>query len=159
MSHDLLKKTFYTICDYSKIIYEHLQNISDVLVILKMGDKTVSYVFYSNKTKYKTIIEPMTASPVKFIAVKYSHPLMAYTIYLELDSDIYYEGNELFSPVFVRRLLEYQTEHFIFDKHYKLTLVDNSINTLQLSSYQYIILEKGLYTIMKIEEPIIETNV
>jgi hypothetical protein len=148
MNNDLLIKTFYTICEYSKIIYEYLRNINDISVILKMGDRRVSYVFYRKKIQYNNIQQPMTISPVKFIAIKYSHPEMADTFYLELDNSIYYEGNELFSPVFIRRCLEYQTENFIFDKNYKLTLVDNNIDTIELTSKEYIVLDNGYYNIM-----------
>jgi hypothetical protein len=151
MKRDLLIKSFYCICDYARTLFAYINQLHDVLVLLKIGDKYVSYVFFEDKCRYNNIIQPLESSPIRFISIKYSHPKMKDNLYLELDNTMYIISNSLFSPVFVRRLLEYQTEDFVFDKNYKLVIMDNNINTIELDFTKYIILEKESYNIINMD--------
>jgi len=85
-------------------------------------------------------------SNVKFLSIEYSHPTTNVKLQLSLDPGMYIEFNELFAPVFVLRLLEYQhNNRYYFDMDYTLTLMDNNINFIELSSNDYVMLEKDSY--------------
>lgn len=87
-------------------------------------------------------------SSVRFLSVEYCHPLMWAPISLEIDKGYYLEGNHLLSAAFVRRCLEYQNDpkDYYFDMDYTLTIMDNEINMIELTSKNYIILNKDGYT-------------
>jgi hypothetical protein len=70
----------------------------------------------------------------------YSHPKMSCEISIDIVDlcDFFVVGNQLFSPVFVRRLLEYQGGDFVFDMDYKITIIDNNVNILKLDRTKYL---------------------
>jgi hypothetical protein len=150
MKNDLLIKTFFTICDYAKTIFQYSSDVNDVLVLLKIEDKYVSYSFFKKSSQYNNKKISLEHSDNEFINIKYSHPKMTNSIYLELDNSMYVEKNSLFTPAFVRRLLEYQLEEFVFDMDYELVLMDKNINMVELNSKQYIVLEKDSYNIVNV---------
>jgi hypothetical protein len=88
-----------------------------------------------------------TQSNVKFLLVEYSHPRMNYTICFYFSNGIYQLQNELFTPCFVLHALQYQSEYYVFDMDYILSIVDNNVHTFTLKSHQYIRLEKNNYII------------
>jgi len=47
-------------------------------------------------------------------------------------------GNELFTPCFVRRCLEYQETPFVFSKNYEIAIMDANVNTITFNQEQYI---------------------
>ena len=52
--------------------------------------------------------------------------------------------NELFSPSFVRRCLEYQNRPFVFDMDYRLEMIDQDVKCFTLTSDKYLLIgEKG----------------
>jgi hypothetical protein len=85
-----------------------------------------------------------------FLSIEYEHPSMENTISLVLDKRYLIAGNELFSPCFVLKCLNYQKEPFVFDTDYKLLFLDSDINTTTLSSNQYIRLTKQKYVVVEL---------
>jgi len=91
---------------------------------------------------YKTRIdlkEPFLSSH-GIMSCTYSHPKMSCEISIDIVDlcDFFVVGNQLFSPVFVRRLLEYQGGDFVFDMDYKITIIDNNVNILKLDRTKYL---------------------
>ena len=87
-------------------------------------------------------------SSVKFLSIEYKHPQTNTVLWLSLEPGMYMEFNELFTPTFVMRLLEYQhNNRYYFDTDYTLTLMDNNINIIELSSNNYVMLEKDSYKV------------
>lgn len=82
-------------------------------------------------------------SKVRFLSIIYSHPRMNHDIELQLPNTMYYVGNELFSPVFVLRMLEYtvgSASNYVFDLNYTLKIMDRNVKYRELSSKEYITL-------------------
>ena len=79
-----------------------------------------------------------------FLFAEYSHPSTPMTkIELHLEGEIFCEGNEILSRIFVLRLLTFQSIPFVFTENYRLTIVDDGINEFQIGWNEYIFIEKG----------------
>lgn len=127
-------------------------NLSEGMVTMKTNDQYINRVC-SNNTKPNEFFMhlPLVQSKHQFISVKYSHPRMKEPIFIDIDKEYYYAYNELFSPVFIKRYLEYQPLEYEFDMNYELEIMDNDINTFVLTSKQYVLLVESTYTIKNIE--------
>ena len=77
-------------------------------------------------------------SPVKFLSIEYSHPEMIEPIELVFNTSWFIVGNELFTPSFVLRALEYQSKSYCFDEQYKIQIMDNNFDMLNLAADTYI---------------------
>ena len=60
-------------------------------------------------------------------------------------------GNELFSPVFVRRCLEYQSDCYDFSYDYTIEIIDSNADIITLNSNQYILVEKNTVSVKDID--------
>ena len=69
-------------------------------------------------------------------------------VFLELDKSFYVKNNILFSPIFIRRLLEYQSTEFYFDMNYKLNIIDTDVNYFTLTSNQIVQITGSKYKIV-----------
>lgn len=105
----------------------------------------------STKDPFVPVQYPLLHSTVSFLNIEYKHPSMKTRIQIVLHPDFYVIGNVLFTPLFVKRYLEYQTDEYIFDMEYSLVLVDNNIKVVELRSNNYMVLDKDKYTVCNIE--------
>jgi hypothetical protein len=87
-------------------------------------------------------------SNIRFLSIEYVHPEMDRRIPLEIDPSWYIVGNELFSIVMVKHLLEHQLENYKFDVTYTIFLMDNNIELYELKYDEYILLDKSKLFIM-----------
>lgn len=74
----------------------------------------------------------------KILNAIYKHPELTESIELNVPVEMFMVGNELFSPAFVRRCLEYQSNPFVFDAQYRVDIVDSNINVITLNHTQYL---------------------
>ena len=131
-------------------------NDLEYLVLLHCRNMTRDYILArlmcSDATDGKFNIAHDTV-PTKnyFLSVEYHHTRMKHTISLNLDKRYLITGNELFSPCFVLKCLNYQKEPFVFDADYKLTFLDSDINTVVLNSNQYIRLSDKTYEVVALK--------
>lgn len=93
-------------------------------------------------------VDTVLPSKVNFLDIQYTHPQMSQPLVLEIPRDYFYDGNELFSPAFVQRLLYYQPYPFVFDMDYSLEIMDKDLNTLCIRSHQMIRLGDTGYSIL-----------
>jgi len=105
---------------------------------------------YEHKCSMNPVRLPLLPSSVSFLSVQYKLENSHFTIQLTVNEEAYNVGNHLFTPLFVKRCLEYQPQEYIFDLDYKLVIVDNNIKVLELDSSQYVILEKDGYMICNV---------
>lgn len=77
-------------------------------------------------------------STIRILSAMYSHPKMATAIELKVHPGFCMIGNQLLSPAFVRRLLEYQDQPFVFDMEYRIDIIDSEINQHVLNSSNYL---------------------
>ena len=73
---------------------------------------------------------------------------MKNTIPITIDSKYLVTGNELFSPCFIFKCLNYQSEPYVFDTNYKINILDSNIKNIVLTSDQYIRLSSKTYEIL-----------
>ena len=71
--------------------------------------------------------------------VEYSHPKMMVPVSVPFTNHMLQPYNELFTPTFVLRQLQTQTEYYFFDMDYTLIILDSNLNRMYLNSKQYIL--------------------
>lgn len=121
-------------------------NVIERLFVVKTEDRCRVLLYFSQKPHLECDIE-FIRSRVEFLFIEYSHPDMEENIELVLPDEMYLEGNELFSPSFVLRLLEKQCVNYKFDEDYTLSLLDSTLQKQELSMHEYIRLQKKQYTV------------
>jgi hypothetical protein len=155
---------------YNEIYYNHdvlnenpSHNVLFKYMELFENTKTIDYLNISfilmmkieNKyvVRCKNIMDNISIltvpSSIRFLSVIYNHPEMDESIVFELSPEMYMVGNELFSFAFVYRLLKYQSLPYKIDYNYEIVLIDNMINTITISSNQYIRLGDDKYYIVE----------
>ena len=80
-----------------------------------------------------------------FLSVEYTHPEINEAIELKMDAGFFRVGNELFTPAFVLRALEYQSLGYYFDEDYKIRLMDSECNIIELKSDMFITITEDGY--------------
>lgn len=121
--------------------------IDDCIVIMKYNG------FYINRICNKSIhvltpIKEIKKSSVRFLSIEYIHDNLENPIILSFDKGYYISDNEILSASFIRKLLEYQSEKYVFDMNYRIRIMDNNIHTFELNSNQYILLKELDYKII-----------
>jgi len=132
-------------------IVESTNNTLEGMITMKIDEKYINRIFFNkNEPKMDTEL-PLVPSKHRLISVKYKHPNMDEPIFIDIDKEYYYTNNEILSPLFIKRYLEYQHLIYDFDMNYELEIMDNDINTYVINSKQYILLADNTYTIKNIE--------
>jgi len=123
------------------------------LYIMKLlnDDDDECYFIYQNEKEIQDI--QYTRSDTKFLSIEYKHPKMTNGIELKLERPWFFVGNELFTPTFVFRSLQYQSQPYIFDSTYTIAIVDSDINMVEFGSDKHILLTESGYEIMTHELP------
>ena len=143
--------TKYTYCENYFFTKEHVgpePTFSDTIhtiVVIKTQSKG-EYIVRMSGQKI-TLNQEIVYSKKKLVSVEYNHPKMKYSIDLTLPKQWFISGNELFSPTFVFRLLEYQDQEFIFDENYVLKIMDSDCSIFNMPSDSYICFTDESYEI------------
>jgi hypothetical protein len=139
-------------CDSLSSIVSDTDNVFEGMVTMKFDNQYINRVFFNTtKPTLFDIALQLVPSKHQFISIKYSHPRMKEPIFIDIDKEYYYAYNEVLSPLFIKRYLEYQPLYYYFDMNYELEIMDNDINTFKMTSKQYILLVESTYTIKNIE--------
>ena len=130
---------------------EHTSRIDPLIVIKTITPENTPFYIVKKATK------PLTNFVYKknlnrFISIEYHHPDMTSTIELTLGSEWFIEGNELFTPTFVLRMLKYQSQSFLYDNSYKVRIMDSECNMFELDSSCYLLLTEDGYKLCKTNE-------
>lgn len=136
--------------NYSKVLNVLLNqsnNVCEFMAILKY-DSCYIYKLINKNYKEKDAMFPPDTSNVKFISIQYTNSKQRKSIFIDLDKSIYKVGNEILSPIFIKRHLSYQSLNVDFDYNYELNIIDGDLNTIVLSSNQYILLNADSYEII-----------
>lgn len=120
-------------------IIRYFCGVENVKKIIENTQKALS----ENNTSFKR-------SKFGFLSVEYTHPQLSNSVPLDITKNMCMVGNHLFSPEFVLKCLKYQNQKFYFDLHYKIQILDNDLNKIELSSNQYIELTEKSYIIKTI---------
>ena len=136
---------------FNYIKTNHFDTCYDFLVLLKYKNFYISRVGIYEGIKNLRKEDFKTEKVAKSILmVEYTHPRMAKSIILNIDTGYFIENNEILSPMFIYRALNYQTSTFIFDYGYKLTVMDSNIKTFTIDSKNFILIKKNGYEIINI---------
>lgn len=135
-----------------KTTAEHKETEGGFFYINRLMSKSNTTLAPTHETKApaRPMMLPLIPSSVSFLSVQYKLASLQFNIQLEMNDESCNVGNHLFTPLFVKRCLEYQPQEYVFDMDYKLVIVDNNIKVLELDSSQYVVLEKDGYMICNI---------
>jgi hypothetical protein len=122
-------------------------HIKSFLLSIKYNSAYVYRIVNSSRTDYDVVIPPIKSS-VKFISIEYTHPNMKSSLFIDLDKNYYMVGNELLSPIFVKRYLCYQSLKYWFDGGYVLNIIDGELNSVSIKSNQHVVLNNDTYEIV-----------
>jgi len=112
--------------------------IDDILIYRNIPSKErVAELVYDVKSK------------TRFIGIEYRHPKMSGVIQIDLPIHTYYAGNEILSPTFILRYLKYQSNPFVFDEDYKITLIDSNVQFSEMKWTDYCVLLADGYEIAR----------
>ena len=141
--YELLVK-FYTIwTENIKLIFDYSRYCDEILLTMKYKNtyRTMSF-FRSTYNIPPTIFFQVSPYSARFLSIKYNHPKMQTSIFLEVPNSMYYNHNHILSALFVKRLLVHQRFEYAFDMEYTLDIMDDDLNYINLVSSQFIILFK-----------------
>jgi len=114
----------------------------DTVVILKTEtlNQTPAYkvVLCNGLDRDIPDVTNLQLSKTRLLSVAYNHPMLREPILLEIPREMLVVGNELLSPVFIRRCLEYQGYANEFRLDYWILVIDGSINQFRLSSTEFL---------------------
>jgi hypothetical protein len=100
--------------------------------------------------KSKKIGFPIKPSSTRLLSVEYFATPTSVPLVLQFPKNMYMIDNELFSPGFVRRALEYHDDPFDFDLGYTLKIMDSELNIIEINRRQYILLGESSYSVENI---------
>lgn len=144
-------------CDFNNQMYAlhsiitSCSNYTEGLILLRDVDQYVckKVITTTENLVRNNICYPLQKSSVRLLSIQYCHPYMKTNIYIEVPTGMYVVGNEILSPLFVKRCLEYQSENYLFDKTYTLRLIDQNIQESVLTYGEYIILGETYFSVCK----------
>jgi hypothetical protein len=136
---------------YLQSVNSYLEKEPDVMYPL-LVIKTITpenIPFYSVRIA-KSPLAPFAykKSSAKFISIEYTHPDMTHSIELKLEDGYYVDGNELFTPAFVLRVLEYQSDSYFFDNRYKIRILDSECSIIDFGFETHLLLKDDGYLII-----------
>ena len=119
--------------------------LSPLVVIKGVYEKEPIYL--ARKGPFSSEMNPYSCKKVAtpFLLVEYRHSEMKEAIELKMDAGWWRVGNELFTPAFVLRALEYQSTCYFFDEDYKIRLMDMNCNIIELDSNMYTLITETGY--------------
>ena len=139
---------------FSKVSNEFTEDQLSPLVIFKtismdsVGEEL--YIVRRGGSSYDNL--SFDKSDTKFISIEYNHPDLSSPIELYLDKSWFFVGNELFTPSFILRLLEYQSIMYFFDEDYSVKIMDNNCTIFTLKWDEYVLLTKDSYEVKTMDE-------
>ena len=120
--------------------------LEECLITMKNNNKYIYKICTHENECFKEL--PNEFSKIKFLNIEYIHPENQSSITIQLDRNSYLVGNEILSPTFVKRHLEYMNSSKNFDMTYVLKIMDNNLNNFELKSHEYIVLDKMEYKVV-----------
>jgi hypothetical protein len=89
-------------------------------------------------------------SKISFLTVQYTHPKLSEPIDITVPPEFFLVNNQIYSPSFVLRCLQYQPETYYFDANYILQIMGLDTNIFELKYGEYIHVEENSYKICSV---------
>jgi hypothetical protein len=135
----------------------YMSALNDVLVTLKplsLDSRDLICMKYDEYNIYRlvnsaTLIgsNPERAKP-RFLTIEYFHKDMSEKVEIVLDKNDYYVNNELLSYTFIYKYLLYRNLPFVIDDAYVINIIDDKLNTLDLTPNKYVKITRTGYDII-----------
>lgn len=93
---------------------------------------------------------PFTRAKPRFLTIEYFHKDMSEKVEIVLDKNDYYVHNDLLSYTFIYKYLLYRNLPFVIDNAYVINIIDDKLNTLELTSNKYVKITQTGYDIITI---------
>lgn len=133
----------------------------ELLIILKSNGQYLSRVAISRTDQqnvtYHGRIEEIELDNIfvgtrmnVIISIEYTNPKMENGIVLDIPRGFMNVGNQILSPAFVHRCLEYQNKPYYFDMNYTLKIMDSCTETYEMGSEEMVVFEKMGFRIERI---------
>ena len=105
--------------------------------------------FYVVRQAHSSPLKPFIyeTSTFRAISIEYIHPKMTESIEIKMSPEWFIVDNELFTPTFVLRMLEYQSQSYLYDNEYKIRIMDSECNIIEFGAQQYLLITKENYEI------------
>lgn len=131
---------------YDQMVQDKYNQIPETLFLVKSDVQYISRTWNVNKP-YNDLTIPCKSCNFDFLYIEYNHPSMNHTIELTIPEPFYTVDNEICSCAFFLRLLEKQSQSYVFDSKYFVTILDHNMERITLTMHHYIRLQKDRYTI------------
>lgn len=122
-------------------------------LIMKVQNRQLVRVF-KREIPNRLEIEPdelFQPSRVKFISIDLVFPYKETSYVIDLDKSVYLIHNEILSYGFLARYLDHHYGKGLMDDEYLLNIMDNNMDTVQLKTRDYIVLDRSSYNIVRLE--------
>ena len=128
--------------------------VNTTLLLARVVPATVRIRLAANANGEKDIIEPFVKSDSQFLSVEYLCGRMQSPISIDIPNSHYIVGNELLSTEYVLRYLEHLPNYvqWEFDEFYKIRVMDENIQRIELKSNQWVLLTKNGYEVCSMKE-------
>lgn len=134
---------------FKDIVREPNLNTNKVLFIHKFKDNEDNEYIQSklieNNNEDLSLSDALThidnsKKHTKFIGIEYSNPKMKNNITLNIDSKYFVRNNDILDSIFILKYLKrnYREWEFVFDKNYKVSLIDPNVNFHELYYNDYL---------------------
>lgn len=115
------------------------------MVIMKTENQKGEQFYISRRGHVEISNLTLDKSAVHFLSIEYTHPDMNESIELQLDRSWFVVGNELFTSTFILRVLNYQSQLFVFDEKYKIKIMDENCNIVEFGEEKYMVITEDGY--------------
>jgi len=130
-----------TFSDYTTTSYLDQQELPLIIYKKDISDSQFGYIVRKNGSNNPEF----SKSSVMLYSVEYTHPDLTNGIEIRMGPEWFFTGNELFTPTFVLRMLEYQSKHFVFDNKYILKIMDGNCNIISFGSESFMYINADDY--------------
>jgi hypothetical protein len=117
------------------------------MVIMKMENQIGEQFYISRRGHVEISNLTLDKSKVHFLSIEYTHPDMNESIELQLDRSWFVVGNEIFTSTFILRVLNYQSQLFVFDEKYKIKIMDENCNIIEFGEEKYMVITEDEYEV------------
>ena len=130
--------------------FEYQAEVVETLLVVKNKDDYLIRSYVDNKERKNIDWKQFPPrSNAAFLYVEYNHPKMRNPVELKIPAGMYLEENELFTPSFIFRCLEYLNVYFYFDMNYEIKYMDSECNEKVLTCNDYLVFHENDYEVKR----------
>lgn len=137
---------------YFKLFCKACKHRNTSLFTMKLLNSDNDECYFVRKGDAQNPFFSFEKSAAKFLSIEYTHPEMDNSIELSLDKSFLHVGNELFSSTFIWRALKYQSQKYVFDVNYKISIMDKDLQFIEFGNDKFILLTEDGYEVVNCQK-------